>query len=991
MPDAPARPTEPPDDGVPVIGVGASAGGLEAFLQLLEALPTDGGPAYVFLVHLAAGHTSSMPEILARATRMPVREATDGTVVERGTCYTNPPDRYVTLEGGVLRTQKRPARESPLASVDVFLRSLAEARGERAVAVVLSGAAADGAAGAAAVDAAGGLVLVQDPDTAEHRSMPEAVLHSGTAHVLAGPEELARHLAKLNDGEQGIAALLPGGKHLPIPDGELGRIFELLRGADGVDFSHYKRPTLRRRLQRRMLMRRVERLSDYVAYLEEHPDEVVKLAADLLIHVTRFFRDAEAFDFLAAEVLPALRARLEKDEVFRIWVAGCSTGEEVYSVGILLMEALGDGHRTTPIQIFGTDVSERAVDAARAGLYPRGIEGEVAPERLEKWFGREGDGYRVSPALRDVCVFARQDLTRDPPFSRLDLVLCRNVLIYLGPPLQNRLLAVFHYALKPDGFLMLGAAESVGQRSDLFGVADKRHRVFRKKPRALRPELDFPVSGSSLTAGLPGRPRVNRGGTDVRAVAEATLLKRYAPGGVVTDSDLNIVQFRGKTGRYLEAAPGKPSLNLLKMAREGLLHALRGAVREVREHGRPARREDLRVRMDGHVLPVAVEVTPLPGDDGHLLVVFEEGKPEPPRSAAPPRPPAPAGDVPAGGDAGPDGDGDTVDQLHRELSASREYLQSIINDLEAANEELQSANEEILSSNEELQSTNEELDTAKEELQSTNEELNTVNDELHERNAELSRLNSDLANVLSNVPVAIAMVGPDLTVRRFTPLAAKLLNLIPGDAGRSIEQIKPDVDCPDLGGLIRGVIDTLDSVERDVRDADGRVHQLRIRPYRNSESRIDGAVLSLFDVDALRRHEAELKAARDLADAVLETTAQPLALLNGDLRVRRANHAFRTLFHLDADGLGELPVHRLGEPDDADALRRRLAAVLDDGAAVERFSLRFAAVDGRGRTPCARTLRLNARRLDGDGDRDPLILLAAQESGAEEDADSADD
>ena len=718
MPDTPVKSVKQSDEQIPVIGVGASAGGLEAFLRLLEALPVDGGPAYVFLVHLAADHESSMPEILGRATGMPVREATDGAVVEPGTCYTNPPDRYVTLEGDVLRTRPRPTRESPLASVDVFLRSLAEARGEKSVAVILSGAAVDGSAGAAAVDAAGGLVLVQDPDTAEHRSMPEGVMRSGTAHILADPEELARHLAKLNDGQQGINALLPGGKHLPIADGELDRIFELLRSADGVDFSHYKRPTLRRRLQRRMLMRRMDRLADYVAYLEGHPDEVSKLGADLLIHVTRFFRDAEAFDYLAAEVLPALRARLDGDEVFRIWVAGCSTGEEVYSIGILLMEALGDGHRTTPIQIFGTDVSERAVDTARDGLYPRGIEGEVAPERLEKWFEREAGGYRVRPSLRDVCIFARQDLTRDPPFSRLDLVLCRNVLIYLGPPLQNRLLAVFHYALKPDGYLMLGSAESIGTRSDLFAVADKRHRVFRKKPRALRPEFDFPTTGGSLPIGL-GRGRIARGGDgpDVRSVADQALLRRYAPAGVVADADLNIVQFRGKTGRFLEAAPGEPSLNLLKMARDGLLHALRSAVREAREHARPARRENLRVRLDGTTLPVCVEVSPLPGDDGHLLVAFEEGDAGSSIDTAVP----PARDLPAGKSSDGDPDGDTVDQLHRELAASREYLQSIINDLEAANEELQSANEEILSSNEELQSTNEELDTAKEELQSTNE------------------------------------------------------------------------------------------------------------------------------------------------------------------------------------------------------------------------------------------------------------------------------
>ncbi|MFH5806524.1 CheR family methyltransferase [Alienimonas sp. DA493] len=952
----------PPSEqgGVPVVGVGASAGGLEAFLKILQNLPETPGPAFVFLVHMVAEHHSSLPEVLGRVTDMPVRQAADGMIVEPHTVYTNPPDSHVTLEGEVLRTHKRPAHETPLATIDVFMRSLAESRGERAVAVFLSGADGDGPGGAEAVDAAGGLALVQDPESCEHTGLPNGVIDRGLAHLVMPPRALAAALAELGDGSDGGAALLPGHKRLAVADGEMTRIFALLREACGVDFSRYKPATIRRRLQRRMLMRRCDRASDYLARLEEQPEEVNRLAGDLLIHVTRFFRDPETFEALAGDVLPAIAGRRGKDDPFRVWVAGCSTGEEAYSVAMTLMDFLGDGSRTTPIQIFATDVSEAAVAEARAGVYGKRIEAEVSPERLEKYFERVDEGYRVRPSLRDVCVFARQDLTRDPPFSRLDLVLCRNVLIYLGQPLQSRLLGVFHYALKPDGFLMLGSAESVGPRSDLFATADKKHRIFTKKPRAMRPEIDFPVH-SGLPRAFDGPRRRTAVGESVQTLADRAVLKHYAPPGVVVDGDLTIVQFRGQTGRYLEAAPGEPNLNLLKMAREGLLHGLRAATREAREEDRPARREGLRVRYNSDTLTVDVEAVPL-HDDGkrHFLVVFTE-------------PSAPSSDRGAPHGAPPAGDGDQeVDQLQRELLANREYLQAIISDLEASNDELQSANEEILSSNEELQSTNEELDTAKEELQSTNEELNTVNEELHHRNQDLSRLNADLTNLMANVHLAVVMVGADLTVRRYTPLAADLLNLIPGDVGRPIGQINPKVDCPDLEELIQGVLDSLEPVEMDVTDPEGRTHVLRVRAYQDGDRRVGGALLSLLDVEELRVRERELTAARDFADAILDTTTQPLVVLNDALTVERTNRAFRQTFAVDAEETHGRRIYDLGDGQwNVPELRTLLEEILPENASFEDYRV-TQDFPGIGR----RTMSLNARCLEGDGHREPLILLA---------------
>jgi two-component system CheB/CheR fusion protein len=660
----------------------------------------------------------------------------------------------------------------------------------------------------------------------------------------------------------------------------------MLRAATGVDFTHYKLPTIRRRLHRRMVLHKVTRLEDYIRYLQENPDEVRNLYQDLLIHVTRFFRESDTFDALASRVFPEMLAHQERGRPVRIWIPGCSTGEEAYSVAIALLEFLADDAVATPIQIFATDLSEKAINQARTGVYPETIAADVSPERLRRYFVEADGSYRVNKVVRDLCIFARQDLTRDPPFSRLDLIMCRNVLIYLGPVLQRRLMTVFHYALKPTGFLMLGSAETVGPFADLFEVADKKHRLYTRKQTAVRPEVAFrphgygpasaaygPTGAGTGRADAPAAPAPPRTDTPGAAIAGAgvlgevnrILLSRYVPPGVVVDSDYQVLQFRGQTGTFLEPAPGEASLNLLKMAREGLLYALRTALHEARARDAAVRRTGLRVRQQDRYRDVNLEVVPLTaaGEPKHFLVLFEDATPRDPDAGERGRAESAAA-APPGGRKGaaakkpPPRRKPTprvVERLEAELAASREYMQTMIQDLEAANEELQSANEEILSSNEELQSTNEELDTAKEELQSTNEELNTLNEELQGRNEELSRVNSDLLNLLGNVNIAIVMVAGDLRVRRFTPMAEKLLNLIPSDVGRPISDIKPNVDCPDLEGLITEAMESVSVRECDVRDRHGRRYFMRVRPYRNVDNKIDGAVLALIDLDSPRREE----------------------------------------------------------------------------------------------------------------------------------------
>jgi two-component system CheB/CheR fusion protein len=834
-----------------VVGVGASAGGLDAFTQLLQALPDDTGLAFVFIQHLAPQRESALPELLAGKTRLPVVQAADHLPLEPNRVYVIPPNWHMELRQGMLRLFPRQAGRAAFLPIDRFFRSLAEEIQSRAIGVILSGTASDGALGLREIKAAGGITFAQDPETARYDGMPRAAIATHAVDLTLAPPAIAAELARISRHPY-IMHVQPRkpGDEVPVHAEQLREILEMLKRFSGVNFTNYKQPTIRRRLQRRMMLHKLGHVDHYLKYLRENPGEIRNLYRDVLIHVTRFFREPGSFQALADTVFPEIVKNRRRETPIRIWVPGCSTGEEPYSLAIALLEFLGDEAGEVPIQIFGTDLSEPAIEAARAGLYPETIEEDVSPERLHRFFTKTGDGYRICKTVRDLCVFARQDLTRDPPFSKLDLIVCRNVMIYLGQVLQKRLVTVFHYALKPLGFLVLGEAETVGAQADLFAVANKRHRIYYKKAVHARTEPSYgPASPSPAeTPTPPEHPAEIRGTGPIQAEANRIILSRYSPGGVIVDKDSQILEFRGQTGCFLEPAPGDASLNLLKMAREGLLYPLRISLHESRKNDAPVTKEGLRVKLDGTTRHVDLHVIPLGGgDERYSLVLFEDVTERLPRAepkfrtAARPR-----------GRASPQGHEQQVLQLQQELAANREYLQSIIQELEAANEAMQSANEEILSSNEELQSTNEELDTAKEELQSSNRESNALNEELHERNAELIRVNSDLINLLSSVQIAIVMVDGDLRIRRFTPMAEKILNLISTDIGRPISHIKPNIDCPDLEQLITEVVNTVSLQEREVQDQQGRRYLLRIRPYKNLENRIDGAVLALLDRDSAK-------------------------------------------------------------------------------------------------------------------------------------------
>jgi two-component system CheB/CheR fusion protein len=614
-----------------------------------------------------------------------------------------------------------------------------------------------------------------------------------------------------------------------------------------VDFSYYKQTTIRRRILRRMALRNLQEPEDYLTQLRGDDVEVQSLFQDFLIRVTQFFRDPDAFEALKDKVFPAVVNGRPAGSTVRIWVAGCSTGEEVYSLAICLLEYLDNRTENLAVKILATDLNDAALDKARAGLYLDNIEIDVSPARLRRFFVRHDGHYQISKSVRELCVFSRHNMTSDPPFSRLDLISCRNVLIYMDAPLQKKVIPLLHYALNPNGFLFLGSSENVGGYGDLFNVLDARNRIFVRMPTAVGLHFDF---NSSVASGTHIRP-IGRdesaplwNALDVQKEADRVLLNRFAPVGVVADETMTVLQFRGRTAPYLEPAPGMASLDLFRMLREGLLAEVRSATAQAKAENVPITRGGLRIAEGGVVRTVQVDVIPFrvpPSGIRFFLILFQDTTPS--EGPVPPSTPS----------ARPHASEEQAAQLQQEIGALREYLQSVIEEQESTNEELKSANEEILSANEELQSTNEELQTAKEEAQSANEELATVNDELRHRNAELARVNNDLVNLLSGVNIPIVMVSRDLRIRRFTPLAEKLFNLIPSDVGRPISDIKPNLDVADLSGLIGGVIDSLTPHEGEARDVAGRWYSLRVRPYVTLDSKIDGASIVLVDIDSYRR------------------------------------------------------------------------------------------------------------------------------------------
>jgi two-component system CheB/CheR fusion protein len=851
QPEAPhdELPPDPSPTGpiFPVVGVGASAGGLESFTELLTNLPSNPGLAILYVSHMEPHHKSHLPEILDKVTSMPVSEVREGMTVKIDHVYLIPPNTNMALTDGKLALSPRSPVRGQHMPIDYLFRSLASIQKNRAIGVILSGGGTDGTLGFQAIKAEGGITIAQDEKTATQPSMPRSAILDDIVDYVLSPGDIAHQLVRLvrHPYARGHAPVVePAAANADA----VNEIITLLRTSRGVDFTHYKQSTIERRIHRRIALRGCDGPVDYLELLRIEPAELTNLYQDFLIRVTQFFRDRESFEVLKEKVFPTLVAGRQATSPIRIWVAGCSTGEEVYSLAMVLLEFLEGRPEGVPIKILATDLNEATLEKARAGIYIDNIEIDVSPERLRRFFNRADGHYQISKAIRELCVFSRHNLASDPPFSHLDLVSCRNVLIYMDGTLQKRVLPILHYALNADGYMFLGSSENVTPFAELFNVVDARHRIFSKCAGA---GLTVPVEFGSFATAEPHLRRAGRdesgplwSAQDVQREADRIVLGRYAPVGVVVDETMTVLQFRGRTASYLEPAPGLASLDLFRMLREGLLAEVRTAVNQARAENAIVTREALRATEGEQAQPVRVEVIPFkvpPSNVRFFVILFAEA------ALLEKAPPVPR---PAEPRVSPDSQ---VSQLQQELSAMREYLQSVIEEQESTNEELKSANEEVLSANEELQSTNEELQTAKEEAQSANEELATVNEELRHRNVELARVNNDLINLLSGVGIPIVMVSRDLRIRRFTPPAEKLFNLISTDVGRPISDIKSNLDVPDLPQTIDHVIDSLAPYENAVKDTAGHLYYLRVRPYITLDKTIDGASVVLIEIDSIRR------------------------------------------------------------------------------------------------------------------------------------------
>lgn len=953
----------------PIVGIGASAGGLEAFSDLLRHLPEKTGMAFVLVQHLDPTHGSDLREILSRTTKIPVQEVADGVRVEPDHIYVIPPNTTMVLKDGALRLAARVMTRGQHMPIDYFFRSLAETRGSGAISVILSGTASDGTEGSRAVKAAGGITFAQDEQTAKYASMPHSAVQSGSIDFVLPPSRIATELTRVANHPYLTREAVETSNSALAPGDQMQALLSILRDATGVDFTHYKQTTLQRRIKRRIVLHKLEDLKSYVRFVRATPGEVDELYQDILIHVTGFFRDPEAFESLSKHVLPHLFSQSHKGPV-RVWVPGCSTGEEVYSLAIVMLEYLWQASSkaaklplgSLPFQIFATDISDRALNRARAGLYSESLMADISRERLRQFFVHIDGGYQIVKPLREMCIFAKQNVAKDPPFSNLDLISCRNLLIYLGPVLQKRVLPTLHYALKPDGYLMLGESESLGAFSDYFALVEKKSRIFQKKKTAMR--LAGYFGGLDFGVRHVEDPKTAREAHPVFSVekeVDRLLMSRFVPASIVVNDEMEIIHLRGKTGPYLEPAAGRPTFSLSKMAREDLLLDLRAALAKAKRENAPVRKDGVHVQSNGQTREVNLEVTPLRGPtpaDRYYVIVFQDVISEAEMGRSAKKKAASARD----------GSSRQTAQLKRELGQLREQFQSLIEEHESTTEEFKSANEEVLSANEELQSTNEELETAKEELQSTNEELTTLNEELQNRNVELTSANNDLLNLLGNVTVPVVILDQNLHIRRFTPPAQKLLNLLSSDVGRRLSEIRPNLDHENLGDLAQETIDKVVSSEKEVREkGSGSWYQMRVRPYKTWDNKIDGAVLSFENIDGFKR---SLEHLNEYGAALIETARSAILLLDGGLRVIKANQVFRRTFQVSTDETEGCLMYELGNRQwDIPQLRDLLENILPNNGKVEDFEVRhdFPTIGKR-------RIMLNACRIEPQPGR-LLILL----------------
>ncbi len=946
-----------------IVGIGASAGGLEALEQFFSNMPNDTDLAFIVIQHQDPKYRGLLAEIIQRYTEMPVRVVTENVPVQKNTVYVKPSNADLTIVKGVLTLAEPQIMHGIRMPIDMFFRSLAEDQNGKAIGILLSGMGSDGTLGIRALKERTGMVMAQEPSSSRFEVMPQSAITTGFVDYIASPEELPRLLLRY---VKHIPHLLETRKEPDeILENILAKIFVMIRARSGMEFSMYKRSTIRRRIERRMSLHQLTRMEDYVRYLQENPSEIDVLSKELLIGVTRFLRDPAAWQQLKEELLEVLKDK-ESGTILRGWVIGCSTGEEAYSLAIILRECIESLNKMGELQfqIFATDVDSELINYARHGEYPANIAADVSAEHLERYFIKEDGTYRLRSELRETVIFARQNVIMDPPFTHLDVISCRNLLIYLSPQLQTKLIPLFHYSLNPGGLLFLGSAESIGGFSDLFKTRDITWKIFERRDSLLPliTQIDIPAIATRRSS-MERVPSLTRE-SNVAEIAHEWLLEQFVPPSVIVNERGDILYFQGKTGKFLQPPGGKASLSIYAMAREGLQYPLTNALRAATRENEEVTVENITVRTNGINQRIRLRIKPIQRAHGLIdlyTVVFEDQeelplKPEREETVEPQ-------------------EQDTRSrEIEEELKHTKEQLQHIIEENQASQEEMKSMNEELQSTNEELQSTNEELTTSKEELQSLNEELLTVNAELQTKLDELSKSNDDMRNLLRSTEIPLLFLDNNLRVRKYTEPVKKFINLISSDVGRPISDLMINLKEKLLMTDIQEVLDSLVYKEKRVETTEGKVYTMRILPYRTLDNRIDGVIISFLDITGTAK-------LLEYAENIISTVREPLLVLDGNLRVISANKSFYTTFQVTQEETEQHLFYELGGNQwDIPKLRHLLEEILPRDTSFDDFKVEHDFTDiGH------RVLSLNARKIQS-GSGSELILLAIDDITEDENA-----
>ena len=959
---------------LPIVGIGASAGGLEALEGLFACLPADLKAAFVIIQHLDPKRKSLMDELLQKYTHLKVSQIEDDHQIEPNCIYLNPPNYYVGLFNGTFYLTAPQKGKGIGQPIDYFFRSLADDINAKAIAIILSGTGTDGTQGIRAVKEQGGMVIVQEEAQAAFAGMPASAIQTGLVDLVLkvenmGPELLNYlHHPYMADRQKSVVD--------KSFETFIMKILHLIRTSTGNDFSGYKQNTIRRRIGRRMALHQITTINEYYRYVERTPAEIDILFKDLLIGVTNFFRDPKAWQVLQEKILPDLIKNKPSKASIRIWVPGCATGEEAYSLAILLLEGLEKMNTYTDVQIFATDIDEDAIVSARQGVFTDNIAADVSRQRLRRFFVKNGKTYEVNKQIRDMIVFAIQNLINDPPFSRLDLVSCRNLLIYMDSALQKQILPLFHFTLRSEGILLLGNSESIGGFADLFTPIDTKWKIFKRKEVLLENMAEYPMPPLVDARGMNTPPvkKLVPKTSNIRSIAEKLILDRYAPASVLINAKFKILYYIGDTGPYLQQPSGEPAINILNMIHKDLRYKLSLVLKNAVKTKKQIVTGGLQFQVNGDVKTVNMTVNPLNEPalpEGLLMVVFEAQSPPGPVDAKKPGKPGKKAKL----------DDDPLDprikNLEQELKYTRENLQTTIEELETSNEELKSTNEELQSTNEELQSTNEELETSKEEMHSTNEELVTINAELQHKVKELESVNNDISNLLASTEIATMFLDYDLRIRRYTPSTTSLFNLIGSDVGRPISDITARIDYEDFQKDARRVLNKLVPIEKEVHTRDGRSIAIRIIPYRTVDNKIDGLVVTFVDVTERKRALDKAQHARRYVENILDTIVEPLVVLDKDLKVVSATRSFYTKFKLQSSDIEKTAFFNLCQGAwDIPDLRKAIEEVLPRHNYLENFTLECDLPEIG-----LKKLTLNGRRIvSPEGQEPSLILLSINDT-----------